>query len=111
MKLYFERSKQNPPVPHFDHFLNAHLAFQATYHTLHFLSTHWNNRELLEPSGTSEAVFCAKGSNIQHFARSFCTYIFFVVSSVDLIKIQPAVYTSEPFLTNSTLPFTSIKAN
>lgn len=60
LEMWFERSKQNPPVPLFDHFLYAHLAFQATYHNLHFLSAHWNNRELLEPSGTSEAVFCAQ---------------------------------------------------
>lgn len=54
-----------------------------------------------------------KGSNIQHLlARSADPFFFFVVvSSVDLIKIQPAVYTSEPFLTNNTLPIASIKAN
>lgn len=55
----FERSKQNPPVPHFDHIFYAHLVFQATYHNLHFLSTHWNNRRLVEPRGTSGTVFSA----------------------------------------------------
>lgn len=85
----FERSKQNPPVPHFDHFLYAHLVFQATYRNLHFLSTHWNNRRLLEPRGTSEAVFCAL--RFKYSNQTLCSHILqiqFYVSSVDSIKTK-----------------------
>lgn len=111
MQLRFERSKQNPPVPYFDHFLYAHLVFQAMYCNLHFLSTHWNNRRLLEPRGTSEAVLYV---NIIYSNQALCSHILqiqFYVSSVDSIKTQPPVYTSEPFLTNSTFTIMSIKVN
>lgn len=112
MQLRFERSKQNPPVPHFDHFLYAHLVFQATYRNLHFLSTHWNNHRLLEPQGTSEAGFCAL--RFKYSNQTLCSHILqtqFYVSSVDSVKTQPPVYTSEPLLANSTFTIMSIKVN
>lgn len=65
---------------------------------LHFLRAHWNNCRLLEPGGTSEAVFlCVKvqifksNTLLTHTENTVLCFLFVFV----FLKTQPPVYTSD----------------